>query len=121
MPRFAMVLTVLAATFVSPVRGDAKAGPAPVIDVVLCLDVGLFGVSFGGLGLLGFRLLGGLGFRSFRLVGFPFDNLRLVGVWFDCFRFEGFGFRRLGLRGPGDFRFTHPASLHSELFLRQII
>jgi hypothetical protein len=39
MPRLVMVLTVLAAAFAGPARGDAKAGPAPVIDVVLCLDV----------------------------------------------------------------------------------
>jgi hypothetical protein len=42
MLRFAMVLTVLAAVFLAaPVRaeGEAKAKPAPVVDVVLCLDV----------------------------------------------------------------------------------
>jgi hypothetical protein len=39
MLRFAMILTVLAGTLAGPARADEKTKPAPVIDVVLCLDV----------------------------------------------------------------------------------
>src|SRR5687767_11674679 len=39
MPRCALVLAALAVALPAPARAGAKAGPAPVVDVVLCLDV----------------------------------------------------------------------------------
>src|SRR5262245_22720424 len=39
MPRFAMALAVLTASLASPVPAREPAKPAPVIDIVLCLDV----------------------------------------------------------------------------------
>src|SRR5438046_195757 len=39
MPRFAMVLTVLALVLPCPARAQVSGKPAPAIDVVLCLDV----------------------------------------------------------------------------------
>src|SRR3990170_4553532 len=39
MSRFALALTVLAVALPGAARAEAKAKPAPVIDLVLCLDV----------------------------------------------------------------------------------
>jgi hypothetical protein len=39
MPRFAMALAALALALAGPARAEVKARPAPVIDVILCLDV----------------------------------------------------------------------------------